>query len=73
MICQAKPTFPHRHNNDGVIDSICSECLVTIASARVEQELTPHEDAHICDLNRLYELGADPFRRPSLDRSYGTY
>ena len=73
MTDQAKPTFPHRHNKDGVIDSICSECLVTIASASIEQERTQYEDAHVCDLTRLYQLGTDPFCRASLDRTYGAY
>jgi hypothetical protein len=45
------------------VDSICSECLVTIASSKEEQELTRHESAHACDPVRLYQLGADPSRR----------
>ncbi len=35
MTYQADPTFPHRHNRDGIVDSICSECLMTIASTIV--------------------------------------
>lgn len=31
MTYQEKPSFPHRYNKDGVIDSICSECLLTVA------------------------------------------
>jgi hypothetical protein len=63
MTYQAKPTFPHRHNKDGVIDSICSECLLTVASVRVEGELAQHEEAHVCNPLRLHLLGADPLRR----------
>jgi hypothetical protein len=46
---QAKPTFPHRHNKDGTVDSICSECLLTVATVRDERELTQHEEVHVCD------------------------
>jgi hypothetical protein len=70
---QARPRFPHRYNKDGSIDSICSECLLNVASVRVEQELAHQEDIHICDLVRLAQLGADAVRRASLDRSYGAY
>jgi hypothetical protein len=63
MTQQAKPTFPHRHNKNGVIDSICSECLVTVASARDELELRRMEAAHVCSPVRLYQIGADPARR----------
>ena len=60
MAYQVRPTFPHRHNRNGIVDSICSECL---ASSKEEQELTRHESAHVCDPVRLYQLGADPSRR----------
>jgi hypothetical protein len=70
MTDQAKPTFPHRHNKDGVIDSICSECLLTVASVRVERELAQHEDAHVCSQLRLHLLGADPFRRSLIGHSH---
>lgn len=49
MTYQAKPTFPHRHNKDGTVDSICSECLLTVATVRDERELTQHEEVHVCD------------------------
>ena len=63
MAYEIRPTFPHRHNRDGMVDSICSECLVTIGSTREEQELAQHEHAHVCDPVRLYQLGVDPTRR----------
>ena len=63
MTYQAKPTFPHRHNKDGTVDSICSECLLTVTTVRDERELTQHEEAHKCNPLRLHLLGADPFRR----------
>jgi hypothetical protein len=63
MAHQVRPTFPHRHNRNGIVDSICSDCLVTIASAKDEDELARLEQAHVCDPVRLYQLGADPSRR----------
>jgi len=69
MTFQATPTFPHRHNRDGVIDSICSECFLTIASARVERHLARYERSHVCNPVRLYQLSTDPLRRSCLDRS----
>jgi hypothetical protein len=45
------------------VDSICSDCLVTIASAKDEDALAQLERAHVCDPVRLYQLGADPSRR----------
>jgi hypothetical protein len=73
MTDQAKPTFPHKYNKDGVIDAICSECLLTVASVRVECELAQHEEAHVCNPVRLHLLGADPSRRSLLSRSYGAW
>jgi hypothetical protein len=73
MFYQVKPTFSHRHNGDGVTDSICSECLMSVATARVEHGLTQHEVAHVCDPVRLYQLFADPSRRSiaaSADQSH---
>ena len=40
--------FRHRHNVDGIIDSICCECFATVASVRIESELTDMEEAHEC-------------------------
>jgi hypothetical protein len=56
-------TFPHRLNRDGTMSSICSECLMTIASAGDMRELARQELTHVCDPIRLYQLGADPSRR----------
>ena len=62
MSLQTKPTFRHRHSGDGVIDSICSECLLTVASARIEFGLIRDEEAHVCDPVRLHRLRADRSR-----------
>jgi len=63
MAYEIRPTFPHRHNRDGMVDSICSECLATIASTSNEHDLERHEQAHVCDPIRLCQLGADRSRR----------
>ena len=39
MIHQAKPTFRHKHNIGGALDSICCKCALTVASATVEHQL----------------------------------
>jgi hypothetical protein len=59
MSHQTRPAFRHRHNRDGVIDSICCECLLTVASASIEFGLTQHEEAHVCDPFRISQLWAD--------------
>jgi len=59
MSFQTKPTFRHRHSLDGIIDSICCECLLTVASASIEYGLIRHEEAHVCDPVRLNQLRAD--------------
>jgi hypothetical protein len=72
MIYQAKPTFRHRHNRDGVIDTICCECFMTVASASVEQGLAQHEETHVCDPVRLHQLRADPLSRSLPNSSHGS-
>ena len=41
--------FPHRTNEDGIIDSICPHCFVTIGSSNCESDLEKMEAAHVCD------------------------
>lgn len=43
------PKFARRRNRDSSIDSICTSCFQTIASAACEGELVVHEEEHICD------------------------
>jgi len=52
--------YPHRFNPDGSYDSICTVCLITIASVSVESELARHEREHSCNPVRLYQLGKYP-------------
>ena len=40
--------FPHRRNPDGTFDSICSQCLATVARKPTEPELQAPERAHRC-------------------------
>jgi hypothetical protein len=48
--------FAHRNNPDGTIDSICRECLLTIASSQWEADLERAESSHKCDPHRVEEL-----------------
>jgi hypothetical protein len=43
------PPFARRRNKNSSMDSICTKCFLTIASAGSEEELVPHEEKHICD------------------------
>jgi hypothetical protein len=49
MAHYARAHFPHRHNPDGSFDSICIECLQTIATRIEEVDLAQQESVHICD------------------------
>jgi|HubBroStandDraft_1064217.scaffolds.fasta_scaffold2404279_1 hypothetical protein len=56
MAQDPRPVFPHRHNPDGTIDSICTRCFATVATEARESDLKKAEDAHVCselDLMRL--------------------
>ncbi len=48
--------FPRRHNPDGSIDSICTECFATVASDRDERRLLARESDHVCDPVNLYRV-----------------
>jgi len=43
------PKFSHRRNADGTLDSICTDCFVTIASEMSEADLVSKEGTHRCD------------------------
>jgi hypothetical protein len=53
MLTLLKPGFPHRHNDNGTHDSICTGCFVTVATVLNEPELARFESAHICNPVRL--------------------
>jgi hypothetical protein len=40
--------YPHRRNQDGSFDSICTTCFATIAQSSVEANLAECEKAHLC-------------------------
>jgi hypothetical protein len=42
--------FTHRKNADGSVDSICRQCLTTVAIEHLETRLTQREREHVCDL-----------------------
>jgi hypothetical protein len=44
-------SFARRQNHDLSIDSICTRCYQTIASADNAIELTAPEESHLCDPN----------------------
>lgn len=46
----AFPSFIKRRYINSSIDSICTMCLLTIGSARSEEELVSFENRHVCDL-----------------------
>jgi len=44
-------SFARRHNRDASVDSICTRCYQTIASADNVSELASPEQSHVCNLN----------------------
>ena len=48
--------FSHRHNEDDTHDSVCRECLTTIATVSNEVDLYQQESAHVCNPVNLYRL-----------------
>jgi hypothetical protein len=48
--------YPRRHNIGGTIDSICPDCLQTVATSEAESELYAAENNHYCDPERILQL-----------------
>lgn len=48
------PPFARYRNLNSSIDSICTECFRTIATANSIEELASHEEKHTCDPNWVY-------------------
>jgi hypothetical protein len=44
-------SFARRTNRDFSVDSICTKCYQTIASAQTANELVAAEEKHVCDPN----------------------
>ena len=49
--------FGHRANDDGTIDSICSQCFTTIASSSHESDLERCERSNSCNPDQLDRYG----------------
>jgi hypothetical protein len=61
--------YPHRRNEDGSYDSICTACYATVASSWPEEALAEFESAHTCDSTLLPERGALGRARSNLNRA----
>lgn len=48
--------FHHRQNDNGTHDSICLMCYLTVATACEESHLAPHENMHVCDSLRAWQV-----------------
>lgn len=44
----AQPTYAHRHNSDGTVASICTECFRTIGQTAIKETLRSFEQSHLC-------------------------
>ena len=56
-------SFARRQNHDSSIDSICTKCYQTIASADNVKDLADVEQAHQCDPNGEHNLYYDVHER----------
>ena len=54
------PTYAHRVNRNGTIDSICKSCLATIANSHWEFDLEQREVEHVCDPAALEQFRGLP-------------
>jgi hypothetical protein len=59
-------SFARRRNHDSTIDSICTRCYQTVASADTGSELETVEETHLCDPN-------GEFSRVHVDSQRGTF
>ena len=66
----SQPDFERRPNPDGTIDSICTRCQLTIATATWEADLDSAERDH-CDLWRLEHLRKSVKKSDETGRSTG--
>lgn len=44
-----RPSFLRHVNTNGIVDSVCRNCYVTVASATKESELEEPERTHVCN------------------------
>lgn len=59
-------SFARRDNADSTVDSICTKCYQTVASAHRVSELVSFEEVHQCDPN-------GEFNRRHEDSQRGTF
>lgn len=69
--CPAGAKFAHRSNRNGTTDTICRQCLATVATATWEAELERAEHRHACDPGMLqhFKKSSRQETRTSLARS----
>jgi hypothetical protein len=48
--------FPHKRRPDGIYESICTRCFITVGSRIIEDDLVESENAHVCLGLNLSEL-----------------
>jgi hypothetical protein len=64
--------YPHRRNKDGSYDSICLNCLLTVATGKSEAELMKLDEKHVCEYSTLSQRAFDrnvPVRRNPSQRA----
>jgi hypothetical protein len=61
-------TYPHRHNQDGSFDSICTICFTTVATEENEAKLRLYEMAHVCNPVEVYRVSHGCLPRSSTGR-----
>jgi hypothetical protein len=63
--------YPHRINQDGTIDSICTRCYATVGTSKTEDDLKRMETAHVCESGRLryYKEQRKRLKRPPHTKS----
>jgi hypothetical protein len=49
VVISPPPRFAHRDNHDGSVDSICMDCVVTVATVAPGANLEKVERDHVCD------------------------
>jgi len=51
-----RTNFPHKRRLDGIYESICPSCFMTVGSKANEDDLAASETAHVCSGLDLSEL-----------------
>jgi hypothetical protein len=59
-------SFARRQNGNGSVDSICTQCYQTIASANDASKLAILEQSHVCNLHEEFKQKLVDFRQESV-------